>query len=215
MKRLLVFAIPILAILLVSLTTSAVTASQIGANSIVCTYNNPLIAGVGYSDEYFGFLTHGWNPIIDVQEYIYVANASYGVLAGTNPNIVFVGVRLSPDAIGYYGGATGGPGTSSNVLEAGYLIEVSNPNYPPQFELYYNEIINNQSSEYASPLPYAYPYTNLFVYLQNFGNSTAQIIWVAYYNGGAFIYTEYIPWKYPVPFDAPGPYAYSASCWRS
>lgn len=197
MKRLLPLGLPILAILLVSLTTSAITSSQIGANSIVCTYNNPLIAGVGYSDEWFSTIIHGWNPIIDAQEYIYVANTSFTVNSGTIPNVIFVGVGLSPDAIGYYGGATGGPGTSTNILEAGFLIEASSSSQAPQYALYYNEIINNQSvSSKIYSLPYGYQYTILFVYLQNFGNGTAQIIWDVYYNGGSLYYTTYIPWEY-------------------
>jgi len=75
MRKYLVIGVSLFLLALISLNVSAITASQLGANQIVNTYNTPNWAGVAYSVEWWtdGIFNH-WGPVLSASDYIYVRN---------------------------------------------------------------------------------------------------------------------------------------------
>ncbi|EHP70436.1 hypothetical protein MetMK1DRAFT_00009380 [Metallosphaera yellowstonensis MK1] len=67
MRKYLIIGVSLFLLALISLNTSAITASQIGANQIVNTVNSENWAGVAYSVEWRSWVTNYWGPSTDGQ----------------------------------------------------------------------------------------------------------------------------------------------------
>jgi hypothetical protein len=82
MRKYLVMVVSLFLLALISLNASAITASQLGANQIVNTYNTSNWAGVAYSVEWRSRVTNYWGPVLSASDYIYVGNLSLAAVMG-------------------------------------------------------------------------------------------------------------------------------------
>ncbi|ARM77158.1 hypothetical protein B6F84_10365 [Acidianus manzaensis] len=185
MKKYLLIGISLFILSLVSLNTFAVTANQLGASTILCTYNGVNWAGVAYSDEWsadFGFL-RVWGVVPWATDSIYVGNLSLAYAGFTNPNVIGIWVGLSPAKIG-----TGLSATTSEVkttfVQAGYdLFIYSNGLLKVQ---YFVEVFNNKLCHSVEAIVPFGPFTYLDVFLENFFNGTALAQFYAFYENGSY-----------------------------
>jgi hypothetical protein len=136
MRKYLVMVVSLFLLALISLNTSAITASQLGANQIVNTVNNSENwAGVAYSVEWRSWVTNYWGPVLTASDYIYVGNLSLAYVyqpGYSYPDVVAIWVGLSPAQIGYGAGASSGEEQTSFV-QAGYFISVTPSNVYVQY----------------------------------------------------------------------------------
>ena len=200
MRKYLVMVVSLFLLYLISLNTSAITASQLGANQIVNTYNTPDWAGVAYSVKWWtdGIFNH-WGPVLSASDYIYTGNLSlwYVSQPGYNyPDEVAIWVGLSPAKIGYDYGASSGEEETSFV-QAGYIIGITSSD--SYYILYFVFTIDNGNilNDYETYVPAVAGVTHLDVSLTNLENGTAVAQFFVVYSNGATWTTkvyESIPW---------------------
>jgi hypothetical protein len=201
MRKYLIIGVSLFLLALISLNTSAITASQIGANQIVNTINNSTDwAGVAYSVEWWtdGIFNH-WGPVLSASDYIYTGNLSLAYVSqpGYNyPDEVAIWVGLSPAKIGYDYGASSGEEETSFV-QAGYIIGITSSD--SYYILYFVFTIDNGNilNDYETYVPAVAGVTHLDVSLTNLENGTAVAQFFVVYSNGATWTTkvyESIPW---------------------
>jgi len=197
MRKYLVMVVSLFLLALISLNTSAITASQIGANQIENSYNTPNWAGVAYSVEWRSWVTNYWGPVLSASDYIYVGNITLAYVSPPGysyPDEVAIWVGLSPAKIGYGAGASSGEEETSFV-QAGYIIGVApSGNFIQYFVFTFN---NGQELNYYEQNIPAGTVTRLDVSLSNLENGTAMAQFFVLYSNGATWTTkvyESIPW---------------------
>lgn len=197
MKGRILLASVLLSLIPLAMMTSAISASQLGATSILGSSDSANWAGVLYSVEWKSWFTNYWAPISYVSEDIYVGNLSVGYAGYTNPNVVGIWVGLSPCKMGTGTDSNSPSQVSQNFIQAGYGIFVNSQN-EVSIQYFVQTWVNGQivynNAEYV---PAGRP-TYLYVYLQDFNNGTAMAQFNVYYANGSYwstrIYTSW-PWS--------------------
>lgn len=187
-------------LLLISLNALAVTANQLGASTILTTYNSDNWAGVAYADEWRSGVTNYWAVVQWASESIYVGNLSFAYAGYTNPNAVSIWVGLSPAKIGVGTDASTSEVTNT-FAQAGYVIHVySNGVVTAE---YFVMVLNNGQilpNFVEAPVPAGVP-AYLDVFLDNLFNYTELAQFYVFYKNGSYWSTSvYIS----TPFNTTG-----------